>query len=79
VTTYGTCGLVQPTWPAANAAAGTQTPDGTTVWTVADPQGWGIRILPIPSSTGVSFQFNLIGQQPAIAFTALSQTLPVPR
>jgi hypothetical protein len=74
VTTYGTTGLVQPTWPAANAAPGTTTTDGTVVWTVADPQGIGIRILPVASQTGVVFQFNLIGQMPAIQFTSLSQT-----
>lgn len=74
VTTYGTCGLVQPNWPAANSPAGTNTQDGTTVWTVVDPQGIGIRILPVPSRTGVVFQFNLIGQMPAIEFTNLAQS-----
>jgi hypothetical protein len=74
VTIYGTCGSSQPSWPAAGAPAGTITPDGTTVWTVVDSQGIGIRILPVPSKTGVIFQFNLIGQMPAIEFTSLSQT-----
>jgi hypothetical protein len=75
VTTYGTCGNSQPTWPVANAAPGTKTTDGTTVWTVADPYGVGIRILPVPSQTGVVFQFNLVGQQPAIRFSSLQNTL----
>jgi hypothetical protein len=75
VTTYGTCGATQPNWPAAGAAPGLQTTDGTTVWTVADPNGVGIRILPVPSQTGAVFQFNLIGQKPAISFTSLTQTL----
>ena len=74
VTTYGTCGNTQPTWPAANSPAGTNTTDGTTVWTVVDPNGTGIRILPVPSQTGVVFQFDLIGQQPSVNFTSLSQT-----
>lgn len=74
VTTYGTCGNVQPNWPAANALAGTNTTDGTTVWTVVDPNGTGIRILPVPSQTGVIFQFNLVGQMPAINFNSLAQT-----
>lgn len=74
VTTYGICGTVQPNWPAAGALAGTVTQDGTTKWTVVDPQGIGIRILPVPSKTGVVFQFNLVGQMPAIEFTDLSQT-----
>lgn len=68
VTTYGTCGLVQPTWPATNAAPGTQTQDGTTVWTVVDPNGIGIRVLPVPSQSGVVFQFKLVGQMPAPNF-----------
>jgi hypothetical protein len=74
VTTYGTCGLTQPNWPAANALPGTKTTDGTTVWNVVDPNGIAIRINPVPSQTGVVFQFNLIGQMPAITFTDLSQT-----
>lgn len=74
VTVYGTCGSTQPIWPAPNAAPGTQTVDGTTVWTVVDPNGLGVRILPVPSQTGVVFQFNLIGQKPAIQFTSLDQT-----
>ena len=75
VTTYGTCGLTQPNWPAVGANPGTNTMDGTTVWTVADPNGVGIRILPVPSQTGAVFQFNLIAQKPSIQFTSLSQTL----
>lgn len=75
VTTYGTCGPTQPSWPGANAAFGTQTTDGTTVWTVADPNGIGMRILPVPSSPGVVFQFNLVGQQKTPFFTKLSDTL----
>src|SRR6266550_2165443 len=75
VTTYGVCGLTQPNWPAVNALPGTNTTDGTTVWTVADPNGIGIRILPVPSQTGAVFQFNLIAQKPSIQFTSLSQTL----
>ncbi len=79
VTVYGTCGSSQPNWPAAGAAPGTNTPDGSVVWTVVDPNGTGIRILPIPSQTGAVFQFNLIGQMPAFRFTNLSQTIsPLP-
>jgi hypothetical protein len=74
VTTYGTCGGVQPTWPAANAAAGTPTTDGTTVWTVVDPYGMAIRVNPVPSKTGVVFQFDIVGQMASVNFTDLSQT-----
>ena len=75
VTVYGVCGATAPNWPPAGAAPGTNTPDGTTVWTVVDPNGVGIRILPTPSQTGAVFQFNLIGQRPAKRFTSLSDTL----
>jgi hypothetical protein len=75
VTTYGTCGNVAPNWPPAGTAPGTNTPDGSTIWTVVDPNGVGIRILPVPSQTGAVFQFNLIAQKPAIRFTSLDQTL----
>lgn len=75
VTTYGTCGMTEPTWPATNADYGTQTTDGTTTWTVIDPNGIGIRILPVPSSENVTFQFALVGQQKVPYFTSLSDTL----
>lgn len=75
VTTYGTTGAVEPVWPATNAAPGVTTADGTVIWTVVDPNGVGIRILPVPSQSGAVFQFNLIAQKPAIQFTSLSQTL----
>lgn len=79
VTTYGTCGQSQPNWPNANAAPGTTTQDGTTIWTVVDPYGAGVRILPVPSQTGAVFQFSLVGQMPPTRFTALNQTLyPMP-
>lgn len=80
LTTYGTEGTAAPL-AAANAAAGT-TASGTgatTVWTVADPYGQGIRILPVPSQTGVVWQFNLVGQAIPVKFTSLSQLLtPLP-
>ena len=79
VTTYGTCGGTQPSWPAANATAGTTTDDGTVVWTVVDPAGQGIRITPVPSQSGVVWQFNLVGQAKPLKFTSLAQKLdPIP-
>jgi hypothetical protein len=80
VTTYGVCGNFQPKWPASDAAPGTQTKDGSVIWTVVDPNGIGVRVLPVPSQTGQTWQFLLVGQQPAPNFSAdpaagLSQTL----
>ncbi|VVB52830.1 Uncharacterised protein [uncultured archaeon] len=74
VTQYGTTGASQPAWPMANSPAGTVTNDGSVKWTVVDPYGTAIRISPVPSQTGVVFQFNLIAQKPPVTFTSLSQT-----
>lgn len=78
VTTYGITGSVAPAAP-TNSAAGTTVADGTVVWTVVDPLGQGFRILPVPTQTGVVWQFNLVGQALPIRFTNLQQTLsPLP-
>lgn len=80
LTTYGTEGTTPPT-AAANATPGTVVSGtgATTKWTVADPFGQGFRILPIPSETGVVWQFNLVGQMTPVRFTSLTQTLfPLP-
>jgi hypothetical protein len=79
VTTYGTCGSGTPSWPVASSPAGTTTTDGTVTWTVVDPTGQGIRVDPVPSQSGVVWQFNLIGQVKPLRFTTLDQTLdPIP-
>lgn len=80
LTTYGHEGSTAPL-AAANATPGiTASGSGaTTVWTVIDPNGQGIRINPVPSQTGVVWQFNLSGQAKPVRFTSLSQTLfPLP-
>lgn len=74
LTTYGTEGSAAPL-AALNAASGT-TASGTgatTVWTVVDPSGQGIRINPLPSQTQVCWQINLIGQAKPPVFTTLGQ------
>lgn len=79
LTTYGTCGLVEPTWPAANSAPGTATSDGTCVWTVVDPRGQGLRLQMIPAAAGVVWQVMLRAQYKPPRFTSLQQTLdPIP-
>lgn len=80
LTTYGSEGTTAPVAP-ANSVAGTtcQGLGATTVWTVLDPFGQGIRILPVPSQTGVAWQINLTGQLKPMRFTSLGQTLyPLP-
>ena len=80
LTTYGTEGSTAPL-AASNATPGTTASGSgaTTVWTVVDPVGQGMRILPVPSQTGVVWQFNLVGQQQPPRFTTLNTTLaPLP-
>ena len=55
--------------------AGTASPTATTVWTVVDPYGQGIRIIPAPAQAGTVWQINLIGQMKPVRFTGLGQTL----
>jgi hypothetical protein len=80
LTTYGVEGSTAPL-AALNAAPGT-TASGSgasTVWTVVDPNGMGIRILSVPSQTGVVWQFNIVGQAVPVIFTSLNQKLtPLP-
>jgi hypothetical protein len=93
VTTYGTTGATNPFLSNQNPVfptsanptqAATTVTDGTVVWTAINPKGMGIRCNPLPPQTGIVYQFNLIGQYRAFAFsngpfTSLAQTIePVP-
>lgn len=51
---YGTSGVTQPAAP-PNATPGTMIADGTVVWTVADPQGYAIRMSPVPALNGLAY------------------------
>jgi hypothetical protein len=74
--TCATTTQVNETPPGAPASA---SPIATTVWTVVDPNGMGIRILAVPSQTGLVWQFNLVGQKPPVKFLSLGQLLsPLP-
>lgn len=80
ITTYGTEGSQAPLLP-ANSLPGTTVSGlgATSVWTVVDPVGLGIRILAVPSQTGSVWQFQITGQMPPVVFTNLQQTLtPLP-
>jgi hypothetical protein len=80
LTGYGTEGVNPPVAP-PNALPGfqvngsTRQDASTTVWTVVDPNGFGIRVLPVPAQTGVVWQFNLVYQGKQPRFTSLDQTL----
>ena len=81
LTGYGTEGTTAPL-AAMNAVPGTVATPGsgaTTTWTVLDPNGWGVRIMPVPSQTGSQWQFNITAQMKPVRFFSLSQTLaPLP-
>ena len=79
LTVFGTTGSTQPAWPAAGAAPGTTTADGTCTWTVVDPKAQGFRLNPVPPQSGVVYQVNIVAQNKPPQFTSLSQFLaPVP-
>lgn len=80
LTTYGVEGTTAPL-ASSNAVPGTKVSGtgATTVWTVVDPNGLGIRILQVPSQTGVVWQFNITAQKPPVIFSSLQQKLtPLP-
>ncbi len=80
LTTYGHEGSAAPV-AASGAAAGTTCSGtgATTVWTVVSPYGQGFRLYPMPSQTGVVWQFNLVGQSLPVQYTSMAQSLaPLP-
>lgn len=87
MTTFGTCGSTQPSWPptpvyptfANPSLVATTVADGTAVWTAINPKGQGFRLNPIPPQSGVVWVIQPIAQMRAPRFLALSQYLePVP-
>jgi hypothetical protein len=60
-----------------NAVPGTTCfgPGATTIWTVVDPNGTGIRILDIPGPTGPVWQFNLVAQMVKPTYTDIKLPL----
>jgi len=80
VTTYGvTLATGTPTWPAAVAAAGTTTSDGTVTWTVQDPNGVAFRLDRLATNNSNVWEFHLFYQQKAPLILTLGQTFaPIP-
>lgn len=75
---FGTSGAVEPVL-AANSAAGTTVVDGTVTWTVADPDGYAIRLAPIPPFSGLCWLIAPIYQKAPPLLTSLGLTIdPVP-
>ena len=87
ITTFGTCGATQPSWPTTPVYPTIQSPstvattvtDGTVVWTAINPSGQGFRLNPIPPQTGVTWLIQPVAQKKAPRFSTMAQTLePIP-
>jgi hypothetical protein len=75
---YGTTGLTAPVLPPF-APAGTQVTDGTVTWTVASPNGFCLRVSPIPGNGGLTWLAWVEYQRKAPKYTSLQQTIsPIP-
>lgn len=87
LTTFGTLGLTEPTWPTAPVFPSYKFPDkiattvddGTAQWTAINPYGQGFRVSPMPPMTGIAYQAWPVWQNKPIQFTTMNQTIePVP-
>lgn len=75
---YGVSGSTQPFAP-ANATPGTTVQDGTVVWTVADPNGFAIRLAPLPAFSGLAWLIQPVYQiTPPILKTLQTNISPIP-
>ncbi len=75
---YGTSGSTQPVAP-ANATPGTKIQDGTVVWTVANPNGYCLRVNPLPALNGLCWLIYVRYQAAPPALTSLQSNLnPLP-
>jgi hypothetical protein len=87
LTTYGTLGVLQPSWPSDpvfptyqdQTIAPTVVDDGTASWSAVNPNGQGFRVSPIPPMTGITYLAELVWQARAIPFRSMQQTIePIP-
>lgn len=75
---YGVSGGTQP-FAAVNAQPGSTVTDGTVTWTVADPNGYTIRIAPLPPYSGLCWLLMPVYQVTPPIFYSLQQTIaPIP-
>jgi len=80
VTTYGITGPTQPSWPALGTAPGTQTTDGSVIWTLMDPLGVALRINALGTYNSNVWEIRLVYQQKPPVIGSLTQTIaPLPR
>lgn len=74
---YGISGSVEPFAP-ANSVAGTQVTDGTVTWTVADPNGYAMRLTPLAAYSGLAWLVIPVYQKKPTILRKLTDTIPVP-
>jgi hypothetical protein len=76
---YGTTGSTQPLAP-ANATPGYQVTDGTVTWTVADPNGYAMRVAPLPAFSGLEWLVTPTYQRKPPTLTSItgSTIYPIP-
>jgi len=75
---YGTSGSTQPLAP-ANATPGTQIQDGSVIWTVANPDGYAVRLFPLPALNGLCWWIQCQYQVAPPQLLTLQQTIdPIP-
>lgn len=85
LTTYGTCGLVPPTFPGSvvypttrnPGLTATTVPDGTCVWTALNPWGQGFRLDSPAPANGVIWLICVTAQMIPPVYLALDDTLGV--
>ena len=78
VSVNGTSGNVQPVLPALSTP-GTTVADGTVTWKVADPNAYAFRVLPLPATSGITWEMHLVYQKKPPIKTKLTDTLsPLP-
>lgn len=75
---YGTTGTVQPEMP-PNASPGQTVLDGSVTWTVADPNGYAVRLGPLSAYGGVAWLIEAVYQKKAPKLISLQQNIsPIP-
>lgn len=75
---FGTSGASEPA-AALDAAAGTTVVDGTVTWTVGDPDGYAMRVVPIPAYAGMVWLMELVYQKKPPLLTSLDSSIsPIP-
>jgi len=75
---YGTTGSTEPFLPPA-APPGSTILDGSVTWTVADPNGYAIRVNPLPAQAGLTWLLIPWYQMKPPKFVSLQQTIsPIP-